>query len=129
MLILIHNLSQSPRRKLDDFADLLTKVVGAICVLVWVINYKYFLTFDADAPFPSNLHLNFQQCAYYFKVAVALAVAAIPEGLPAVITTCLALGTKRMAEVSVSCIACILVFLFVGGFVKGSWVKPSLPMA
>eukprot|EP00249_Psilotum_nudum_P019121 c27109_g1_i2 orf=105-3572(+) len=85
-------------QKLDEFADGLTKAVGAICVLVWLENYKYFFSLDTIHGFPPSIHFNFEQATYYFKVAVALAVAAIPEGLPAVITTCLALGTRRMAD-------------------------------
>lgn len=65
------------KQKLNDFGDMLAKVITVICVLVWLINIQHFND-------PS--HGSWVKGAiYYLKIAVSLGVAAIPEGLAVVI--------------------------------------------
>jgi P-type Ca2+ transporter type 2C len=76
--------------KLDEFGNTLTVIIGVICLAVWIISIPKMNDPSFSSPWEGAI--------YYAKVSVALGVAAIPEGLPAVITLCLSLGTRRMAQ-------------------------------
>jgi len=69
------------QQKLDQLGKWLGSACLIICLLVFIIGV-----------------MRGQNILEMFMVAISLAVAAIPEGLPAVVTIVLALGMKRMAD-------------------------------
>ena len=78
--------------KLEQLSKVLTKLVVGICVFIFAFDIvtKYFLA-DARPEF-------FDIALDSFITAIALAVAAIPEGLVAVMTIVLALGVTNMSK-------------------------------
>lgn len=83
--------SKTPLTKqLNRFGDQLSIGVLVICLVLWLSNINNF----SGTMFPSVA----AGAIYYLKMAVALGIAAVPEGLPSAITLCLSVGAKRMAS-------------------------------
>jgi Ca2+-transporting ATPase len=70
------------QKNLEEFGGWLGKIILAICGAVFLL---YWLV--GNEPWAEAL-----------LAGIALAVAAIPEGLPAVVTICLSIGVTRMSE-------------------------------
>ena len=83
------------QKKMSELSTFLTKLVIIICVLVFLVGVIETLIVHKNEITPGllgNTVLN------TFIAAIALAVAAIPEGLPAVVTIILSIGVSAMAK-------------------------------
>ena len=76
------------QRKLDKFASKIAKVVIGVVVLIFVLEAFEVLT-------QGFMLENFIEA---FISAIALAISAVPEGLPAIVTVALALGAREFAR-------------------------------
>ncbi len=78
--------------KLEQLSHILTKLVIGVCLVIFGYNIvtQYFLA-SQSAPF-------FDIALHSFITAIALAVAAIPEGLVAVMTIVLSIGVTNMSK-------------------------------
>lgn len=88
---------QTPlQKKMAELSTFLTKLVIGICVLVFAVGVGRELITEGFANFSwadfGETSLN------TFIAAIALAVAAIPEGLPAVVTIILSIGVTAMSK-------------------------------
>ena len=87
------------QRKLDELGKTLGVLALAICALIFVFGVIRDTNLGAIGV-PEGLGgwlaEHEKELVELFMTAVSLAIAAVPEGLPAVVTICLALGMQRM---------------------------------
>jgi calcium-translocating P-type ATPase, PMCA-type len=76
------------KQSLNQLGKTLTWMILGICALVFVVGILRNPANESQASLMIDM----------FLIAVSLAVAAIPEGLPAIVTIILALGTQTMAK-------------------------------
>ncbi|MBS3164859.1 cation-translocating P-type ATPase [Candidatus Woesearchaeota archaeon] len=79
----VHEEASPLQRELDEVAKFIGKVVLGVCVLILLLNAL------RREPFLQSVIF-----------AVAVAVAAVPEGLPAIMTITLARGVRKMVKVN-----------------------------
>ena len=88
------------QRKLDELGQYLGTGALAICALIFV--FGILRDTQPAAIFSQGirayLKTNQLHIVDLFMTAVSLAIAAVPDGLPAVVTICLALGMQRMVS-------------------------------
>ena len=87
---------QTPlQKRMAELSAFLTKLVIGICVLVFAVGCVQSMILT-DAPF--SWELLGTNAVNSLVAAIALAVAAIPEGMPAVVTIVLSIGVTDMAR-------------------------------
>ncbi len=88
------------QRRLDQLGKWLGWGSLAICGLIFIVALirDTAISIIATQGLASYLAQTQQQIMDLFIVAVSLAIAAVPEGLPAVVTICLAMGMRKMVQ-------------------------------
>jgi Ca2+-transporting ATPase len=77
------------QEKLDRFAGKIAKVVVAVCVLIFALE-----AFEVIM----KMHFEAEGFIQAFMSSISLAISAVPEGLPAIVTIALALGARELAK-------------------------------
>lgn len=77
------------QKKLDSFAGKIAKIVVGVCVLIFAIE-------AVDTVLSGTVKI--EGIIQAFMSAISLAISAVPEGLPAIVTIALALGAREFVK-------------------------------